>query len=226
MLLNGKVLNSVVYWTASPARVEKFEECARQLKIDREKYYHSIPTDEDLVNAKEILAKESELDGSKYGKENVGKYNKYWDTCHIMMGVVAVLDPRYKMILVKFYFRKIYKSVFSTSGILLNPHRSMLHPSTVEELMCSRRWLWKEANVPVLVPNLRVPASLTVPVLAVTREFHSSGSEKHVYRVPTGTRGSRGSGSWQFRVLYYAVLASGPINLCSSNFGSTRTDSE
>lgn len=36
------------------------------------------------------------------------KYVKYWDNCHIMMGVAAVLDPRYKMKLVEFYFPLIY----------------------------------------------------------------------------------------------------------------------
>ncbi|KAG8388079.1 hypothetical protein BUALT_Bualt02G0087800 [Buddleja alternifolia] len=41
-------------------------------------------------------------------KKMLEKYDKYWETCHIMMGVAAVLDPRYKMILVEFYFRKIY----------------------------------------------------------------------------------------------------------------------
>ncbi|KAL0313153.1 UNVERIFIED_CONTAM: putative AC transposase [Sesamum radiatum] len=39
----------------------------------------------------------------------LGKYDKYWDVCHILMGVAAVLDPRYKMNLVEFFFRKIYR---------------------------------------------------------------------------------------------------------------------
>ncbi|KAG8366458.1 hypothetical protein BUALT_Bualt17G0082100 [Buddleja alternifolia] len=38
------------------------------------------------------------------------------------------------------------ESAFSTSGRLISPHRNRLHPSTVEALMCSRSWLWKEAN--------------------------------------------------------------------------------
>ncbi|KAL0310242.1 UNVERIFIED_CONTAM: putative AC transposase [Sesamum calycinum] len=36
------------------------------------------------------------------------KYDKYWEVCHILMGVAAVLDLRYKMSLVEFFFRKIY----------------------------------------------------------------------------------------------------------------------
>ncbi|KAG8372768.1 hypothetical protein BUALT_Bualt12G0101200 [Buddleja alternifolia] len=205
------------------------------------------------------------------------KFDKYWKTCHVMMGVAAVLDPRYKMILVEYYFQQIYgetsqskideirhncykllsdyqsraatmrsdssssssrgslgsmmrggvfdvtnastfdslegydqfvasrfttpasltseldvyleesvlprtqnfdvlswwkvnglkypilqtmardilaipvstvasESAFSTSGRLISPHRSRLHPSTVEALMCSRSWFWKEKN--------------------------------------------------------------------------------
>ncbi|KAL0392417.1 UNVERIFIED_CONTAM: Zinc finger BED domain-containing protein DAYSLEEPER [Sesamum radiatum] len=36
------------------------------------------------------------------------KYDKYSEVCHILMGVAVVLDPRYKMSLVEFFFRKIY----------------------------------------------------------------------------------------------------------------------
>ncbi|KAG8369403.1 hypothetical protein BUALT_Bualt14G0007500 [Buddleja alternifolia] len=35
------------------------------------------------------------------------KYEKCWETCHLMIGVAVVLDPRYKMKLVDFYFPKI-----------------------------------------------------------------------------------------------------------------------
>ncbi|KAL0299889.1 UNVERIFIED_CONTAM: Zinc finger BED domain-containing protein DAYSLEEPER [Sesamum angustifolium] len=38
------------------------------------------------------------------------------------------------------------ESAFSSSGKLINPHRNRLHHTTVEALMCSRRWLWNEAN--------------------------------------------------------------------------------
>jgi hypothetical protein len=34
------------------------------------------------------------------------------------------------------------ESAFSTSGRLLSPHRSKLHPKTVEALMCAQNWLW------------------------------------------------------------------------------------
>ena len=34
------------------------------------------------------------------------------------------------------------ESAFSTSGRVLSPHRSKLHPKTVEALMCAQNLLW------------------------------------------------------------------------------------
>lgn len=36
------------------------------------------------------------------------KFNKYWNDIHSMLVVSVVLDPRYKMMLIDFYFLKIY----------------------------------------------------------------------------------------------------------------------
>ena len=36
------------------------------------------------------------------------------------------------------------ESAFSTSGRLINAHRSRLHPNTLEALMCSQSWLRSE----------------------------------------------------------------------------------
>uniref|UniRef100_A0A1U7VWZ1 Zinc finger BED domain-containing protein DAYSLEEPER-like n=2 Tax=Nicotiana sylvestris TaxID=4096 RepID=A0A1U7VWZ1_NICSY len=38
------------------------------------------------------------------------------------------------------------ESAFSTSGRLIILHRSRLHPTTLEALMCARTWLWNEIN--------------------------------------------------------------------------------
>nr|XP_033511861.1 zinc finger BED domain-containing protein RICESLEEPER 2-like isoform X2 [Nicotiana tomentosiformis] len=38
------------------------------------------------------------------------------------------------------------ESAFSISGRLISPHRSRLHPTTLEALMCARTWLWNEIN--------------------------------------------------------------------------------
>uniref|UniRef100_A0A7N0SZQ4 Transposase n=1 Tax=Kalanchoe fedtschenkoi TaxID=63787 RepID=A0A7N0SZQ4_KALFE len=36
------------------------------------------------------------------------KFKKYWDVIHEVMGVAAVLDPRYKLNSLEFYFSKVY----------------------------------------------------------------------------------------------------------------------
>ncbi|XP_009791292.2 zinc finger BED domain-containing protein RICESLEEPER 2-like [Nicotiana sylvestris] len=38
------------------------------------------------------------------------------------------------------------ESAFSTSGRLISPHRSRLHPTILEDLMCDRTWLWNDLN--------------------------------------------------------------------------------
>ncbi|KAK2641386.1 hypothetical protein Ddye_023149 [Dipteronia dyeriana] len=38
------------------------------------------------------------------------------------------------------------ESASSTGGRFVSPHRSRLHPKTVEALMCAQSWLWSEFN--------------------------------------------------------------------------------
>ncbi|KAF1874831.1 hypothetical protein Lal_00007446 [Lupinus albus] len=38
------------------------------------------------------------------------------------------------------------ESAFSTSGRFLTPHRSRLHPHTLEALMCLQDWLWTDVR--------------------------------------------------------------------------------
>ena len=40
----------------------------------------------------------------------------------------------------------VSESAFSTSGRLLSPHRSRLHPKTIETMICAQNWLWSEIN--------------------------------------------------------------------------------
>lgn len=39
------------------------------------------------------------------------KFEKYWDECCLLLSVVAMLDPRYKMSLVMYYYNKIHSSL-------------------------------------------------------------------------------------------------------------------
>ena len=40
----------------------------------------------------------------------VKKYNKYWEIIHEILRVAAMLDPRYKMTLIEYYFSNIYET--------------------------------------------------------------------------------------------------------------------
>ena len=42
------------------------------------------------------------------------KFRKYWDEIHGVMVVAVVLDPKYKMVLVDYFFPQIYGSDAST----------------------------------------------------------------------------------------------------------------
>ena len=50
---------------------------------------------------------------STMAKSMVAKFDAYWNVIHKLMGVVAVLDPRYKMTLLHFYFPLVYPNDFS-----------------------------------------------------------------------------------------------------------------
>ena len=36
--------------------------------------------------------------------------------------------------------------IISTGGRTLSPHRSRLHPDTLEAIMCSQHWLWATSS--------------------------------------------------------------------------------
>ncbi|KAI3465809.1 hypothetical protein Pfo_022472 [Paulownia fortunei] len=159
ILLNGKLLiclcDSIVFWTTSLARVEKFKEVARQLHISCSKklsldckthwnstylilettiiYKYVFSRVKYWVNVIEMYGKLKffyHVTEMFFGKltllnfifqnfslnmmihcmaeKMLEKYEKYWDACHIMMGVAAVLDLRYKLKLVEFCFPLIY----------------------------------------------------------------------------------------------------------------------
>ena len=46
-------------------------------------------------------------------KSMVAKFEAYWNVIHKLMGVAAILDPRYKMTLLHFYFLLVYPNDYS-----------------------------------------------------------------------------------------------------------------
>ena len=44
----------------------------------------------------------------KMVEKMLDKFDSYWSVIHLIMGVTTILDPRYKMELLEFYFESIY----------------------------------------------------------------------------------------------------------------------
>ena len=180
------VRDSVVFWTASPKRIERFEDVCRQMKVPCtrrlgldcptrwnstylmlktalayknvfprlklfESHYVLVPSEAEWETAKdvcdrlELFYNVTELfSGTRYptanmffpvicrikmtlnewlmssnvvistmAKSMVAKFDAYWNVIHKLMGVAAVLDPRYKMTLLHFYFPLVYPNDFS-----------------------------------------------------------------------------------------------------------------
>ncbi|KAL5538055.1 hypothetical protein UlMin_045842 [Ulmus minor] len=129
------IRESVSYWTATTKRNEKFMETARQLHIQstkvlaldmpvrwnstyvmlstaliyksvfarlkqRESGYKTLPLDDDWVKARDLC--------DKLFLFYQAKFLKYWDVTHGIMAVASILDPRYKMKLIEYFFLRIY----------------------------------------------------------------------------------------------------------------------
>ena len=176
-----KIRDSVAYWIATPKRLEKFQDTAKQLRIpctkklsldcptrwnstykmldvaisykdvfsrlkQRETQYSCFPSDSQWEFAKEVCKRlaifndiTEMISGTKYPTANIyfpqiceikmalsewvnspneviqnmaekmlQKFDSYWSVIHVIMGVATVLDPRYKMELLEFYFESIY----------------------------------------------------------------------------------------------------------------------
>uniref|UniRef100_A0A803KSJ2 BED-type domain-containing protein n=1 Tax=Chenopodium quinoa TaxID=63459 RepID=A0A803KSJ2_CHEQI len=177
-----RIRDSVVFWTASDKRVQRFEqvakqiapECSRKLALDcktrwnstyemlsiatsykevfvvlsaRNNLYKNPPTPEDWEKVEKICEHLEvfsittlNFSGTNYPTANLyfpricalriaisgwllsphdyvrkmadimlQKYNKYWASVNGLMGVATILDPRYKMALIRFYFAKIFE---------------------------------------------------------------------------------------------------------------------
>ena len=176
-----RIRDSVIYWTGSPKNEAKFEENARQLRVQCTKElvldcktrwnltylmlsialiyknvfsrlakcetsYTCFPYDHDWEVAKDICGRlvlfhsvTEFFFGRKYSTTNMyfalvcelkialnewslsssemistmaesmlAKFNSYWANVNVVMAVAVILDPRYKMKLLEFYYPNIY----------------------------------------------------------------------------------------------------------------------
>ncbi|KAL5134228.1 Zinc finger BED domain-containing protein RICESLEEPER 2 [Glycine soja] len=154
-----KIRDSVAYWIATPKRLEKFQDTAKQLRIPcTKKLSLDCPTRwnstykmlDVAISYKDVFSRLKQretqysyfpkmISGTKYPTANIyfpqiceikmalsewvnspneviqnmaekmlQKFDSYWSVIHVIMGVATVLDPRYKMELLEFYFESIY----------------------------------------------------------------------------------------------------------------------
>ncbi|XP_030943500.1 zinc finger BED domain-containing protein RICESLEEPER 1-like [Quercus lobata] len=152
-----RIRDSVIYWTGSPKRRQKFEENAVNYMFNapknvflrlakRETSYTYLPYDYDWELAKDICGRlelfhsaTEFFPGRKYPTTNMyftlvcelkialnewslssnemistmaesmlAKFNSYWANVSVVMAIAAILDPRYKMKLLEFYYPNIY----------------------------------------------------------------------------------------------------------------------
>ncbi|TXG49073.1 hypothetical protein EZV62_024948 [Acer yangbiense] len=72
----------------------------------RESQYNCLPSEKDWKLAKEICDRlELFFEVTEF---MITKFEQYWDVIHGIMAVAAILDPRYKMKLIEYYFPIIY----------------------------------------------------------------------------------------------------------------------
>ncbi|XP_060965659.1 zinc finger BED domain-containing protein RICESLEEPER 2-like [Cannabis sativa] len=124
------IRESVVFWTGTPKRVEKFEEAKKGLSCSSNKrlvldcktrwnstylMLTSAITYKDvfsrLIHTEKNYKKEpSERDWllAKVMCEKLKLFYNYWTSIHGILAIATVLDPRFKMKLIEYYFPKIY----------------------------------------------------------------------------------------------------------------------
>ncbi|KAK7360573.1 hypothetical protein VNO77_02579 [Canavalia gladiata] len=164
-----RIWDSVAFWIATPKRKEKFEDCVKQCRISyTRKLCLDCPTrwnstfkmlEGERLNAyydrflqrkkrtKPTFVK-TELD--HYFEEGVLPMKSDFDilTWWKVHGVkYPTLQLIAKDVLAIPISTVASESTFSVSSHTVSPHRSRLHWSTLEALMCTRSWLWSQGHV-------------------------------------------------------------------------------
>ncbi|XP_024948193.1 zinc finger BED domain-containing protein RICESLEEPER 2-like [Citrus sinensis] len=99
----------------------------------------------------ETIVSKSDLE--RYLEEPLIKFTSDFDILNwwkVNQGKYPILAQMAKDILVVPVTIVASESVFSTRGRVLTPHRSRLHPTTLEALMCSQHWLWANSKGKIL----------------------------------------------------------------------------
>ncbi|KAK3024681.1 hypothetical protein RJ639_043203 [Escallonia herrerae] len=141
------------------------------------------------------------------------KFDKYWGECNLLMAIVDVLDPRYKMTFIKFCFPKIYNEVELkknnelVSGSLLEVYKEyvlnhVLHCSSVtkekgvyicevnSESQFDVTGRWKANNLKYKILSKMAVDILSIPITTVASEaaFSTVGRVIDPYRASLSTK--------------------------------------
>ncbi|CAI8588100.1 unnamed protein product [Vicia faba] len=111
-----------------------------QVKIIQQLCYDLI-TDYQLKLNQENCGDSQMLESSRMANDGLDDYDAYLNGIkYPTLQVIA------KDILAIPISTVASESAFSTSSHILSPHRSRLHWTTLEVLMCARSWLWSTEN--------------------------------------------------------------------------------
>ncbi|XP_058216832.1 zinc finger BED domain-containing protein RICESLEEPER 2-like [Rhododendron vialii] len=135
-----KIQDSVAYWTASQKREDNFGETVRQLNVTstkklgldcmsrwnstflmlqtallykdvfnclskRDAQYNSLPSECEWGFARDLIR--------EMAKRMVEIFDKYWSMVHgVVVGILSVLDPRYKINVLEFYFKLLFPTTY------------------------------------------------------------------------------------------------------------------
>ncbi|KAF7130778.1 hypothetical protein RHSIM_Rhsim10G0144300 [Rhododendron simsii] len=89
----------------------KYRNAFDRLKL-KDPQYKSCPNDDDWNLAEDIYARDWKYSTRSLLEEMalnmLEKYDKYWDNTHGFLAVAVMLDPRFKMSLIEYYYKTIY----------------------------------------------------------------------------------------------------------------------
>ncbi|KAA8522545.1 hypothetical protein F0562_013094 [Nyssa sinensis] len=119
-------MRAAVQVRPSPSKIG----CARLSSFDSSDV--NVKSELDIYLEKQVLPRTLDFDILNWWKANGTKYLTLQRIAQDILAIPVSMVAS--------------ESAFSTSGRLVIPHRSRLHPITLKALMCSKSWLWNEIN--------------------------------------------------------------------------------
>ncbi|KAK8660192.1 hypothetical protein V6N13_051126 [Hibiscus sabdariffa] len=102
-----KIRGSIQYVKSSQSIQGKFQEMAQQTGIDSQK---NLVLDFPIRWNSTYVMLETAIQYKDAFSKMKAKFDKYWSKCSLSLAVAAILDPRFKMKLVEYYYSQIYGS--------------------------------------------------------------------------------------------------------------------